>query len=47
MQMWNGLSDTRFEESSVENPMLQQTAKYGIKKQFGGGSSILKQLQLL
>ena len=47
MQMWNGLSDTRFEESSVENPMLQQTAKYGIKKQYGGSSSILKQLQLL
>jgi len=46
MQMWNGLSDTRFEESSVENPMLQSTAKYGIKKQFGGSTYVNREQKI-
>lgn len=29
MKMWNGLSDIGFEENTLENPILEQTAKYG------------------
>lgn len=38
--MWNNLSGDNYESSTLENPILEQAAKYG-------GSSILKQLNLL
>lgn len=31
MQMWNGLSSNDFTSPTIDNPMLQQTAKFGIK----------------
>lgn len=47
LKMWNKLSNVGNSSSTLEHPILEAKAKYGIKKQFGGGSSILKQLQLL
>ena len=36
MRMWNELSSNSRKYSTLENPTVQSTAKFGIKKQFGG-----------
>lgn len=36
LQMWNGLSNNSNNSVILENPILEQAAKYGIRKQYGG-----------